>query len=30
MPSTIEEEPLEWVARLHELYYQEGKQEITL
>ncbi len=30
MPSVVEEEPLEWVTRLHELHYQESKQEITL
>lgn len=30
MPSVIDEEPLEWVVRLAELNYQEGKQGVSL
>ena len=30
MPSVIENEPLEWVVRLAEIMYQEGKQGVTL
>ena len=30
MPSVVDEEPLEWMVRLLELTYQEGKQGISL
>jgi hypothetical protein len=30
LPSAIDEEPLEWVVRLVELYYQESKQGVTI
>ena len=30
MPSVIDNEPLEWIVKMAELSYQEGKQGVSL
>jgi len=30
LPSAIDDEPMEWVAKMVELFYQENKQGIRL